>query len=181
VTITPDDKDWTWVLERRCPECGFDAATFDVAATGSALRANAAEWRALLTDVNASDRTRDDRWSVLEYACHVRDASRIYLMRLDRMLTEDGPRYANWDQDETAIADRYCEQSPDQVADELAGAAEDLAIRFDAVRDDEWSRTGFRGDGAAFTIDSFARYFVHDPIHHVWDVTEVRVRNIEGS
>ena len=21
--ITPDVKDWTWVLEQRCPECGF--------------------------------------------------------------------------------------------------------------------------------------------------------------
>jgi hypothetical protein len=24
--ITPDTKDWTWVLERACPECGFDPA-----------------------------------------------------------------------------------------------------------------------------------------------------------
>jgi hypothetical protein len=23
--VVPDDKDWTWVLARRCPECGFDA------------------------------------------------------------------------------------------------------------------------------------------------------------
>ena len=23
--ITPDDKNWTWVLERSCPECSFDA------------------------------------------------------------------------------------------------------------------------------------------------------------
>ena len=25
VPIVPDGKDWTWVLERPCPECGFDA------------------------------------------------------------------------------------------------------------------------------------------------------------
>ena len=24
--IVPDTKDWTWVLERPCPECGFDPA-----------------------------------------------------------------------------------------------------------------------------------------------------------
>jgi hypothetical protein len=24
----PDDKDWTWVVEEPCPECGFDP-TFD--------------------------------------------------------------------------------------------------------------------------------------------------------
>lgn len=174
MTITPDDKDWTWVVARRCPECGFDAAAFDVSNTGSALRTNAAEWRSLLENVDAAHRTRDDRWSVLEYACHVRDASLIYLARLDRMLTEEGPHYASWDQDETATTDRYGEQSPGQVADELAVAVEKLATRFDAVHDDEWSRTGFRGDGATFTVDSFARYFVHDPIHHIWDVTEGR-------
>lgn len=27
--IVPDDKDWTWVLERPCPECGFDTAAID--------------------------------------------------------------------------------------------------------------------------------------------------------
>ena len=30
MTIEPDTKDWTWVLERACPECGFDAAACDV-------------------------------------------------------------------------------------------------------------------------------------------------------
>ena len=24
MTIIPDTKDWTWVLQRSCPECGFD-------------------------------------------------------------------------------------------------------------------------------------------------------------
>lgn len=24
--VDPDTKDWTWVLGRPCPECGFDAA-----------------------------------------------------------------------------------------------------------------------------------------------------------
>ena len=29
-----------------------------------------------------------------------------------------------------------------------------------------------RTDGAHFTVDTFARYFVHDPVHHVADVEE---------
>ena len=28
--IEPDGKDWTWVLEQPCPECGFDPAAIDV-------------------------------------------------------------------------------------------------------------------------------------------------------
>ena len=30
---------------------------------------------------------------------------------------------------------------------------------------------GRRGDGASFTVDSFSRYMVHDPVHHLFDVT----------
>jgi hypothetical protein len=86
------------------------------------------------------------------------------------MLTEDGPQYANWDQDATAIADRYGEQDPDLVAGELVAAAAQVAERFDGVRGEQWSRTGARSDGAHFTVESFARYFIHDPIHHLWDV-----------
>jgi hypothetical protein len=38
------------------------------------------------------------------------------------------------------------------------------------VADAEWGRKGLRSDGATFTIDTFGRYLLHDPIHHLWDV-----------
>jgi hypothetical protein len=167
---TPDDKDWTWVLDRPCPECGFDASTLDRATVPEVIRANAGAWQGALAQPDVARRSRPDRWSTLEYACHVRDVFRIYLGRLDRMLTEDGPHYANWDQDATAIEERYDLADPVTVAAELTVAADALATRFAGVSGDEWGRTGFRSDGAAFTVDSFARYFVHDPVHHLWDV-----------
>ena len=27
MAIVPDDKDWTWVVQRPCPECGYDATS----------------------------------------------------------------------------------------------------------------------------------------------------------
>ena len=87
------------------------------------------------------------------------------------MLTVDGPRYPNWDQDATAVEGRYADQDPRQVADELVEAAEVIAARFEQVSGDQWQRAGFRSDGAEFTIESFARYFIHDPIHHLYDVS----------
>jgi hypothetical protein len=124
----------------------------------------------LLQRDDATARFRPDRWSVLEYACHVRDVFRVYDGRLARMLDEDGPRYDNWDQDETASSEGYHTQDPVVVGPELVDAAEVVASRFDGVGADQWARTGFRSDGATFTIESFARYFVHDPVHHLWDV-----------
>jgi hypothetical protein len=49
-------------------------------------------------------------------------------------------------------------------------AGDQLADRFDSVADAEWGRKGLRSDGATFTIDTFGRYLLHDPIHHLWDV-----------
>jgi hypothetical protein len=86
------------------------------------------------------------------------------------MLTQDDPSYPNWDQDDTAVAEQYNEQDPTTVATELATAAQQLADAFAAVRDQQWRRTGTRSDGARFTVESFARYMLHDPVHHLHDV-----------
>lgn len=170
MTITPDTKDWTWVLNEPCPECGFDSRTITGRDVPALLRVNVAEWPAVLADPAVRDRRRPDAWSPLEYACHVRDVFRIYTYRLGLILTEDDPLFPNWDQDETAVADRYGEQEPGTVSAELVAAGEALAAAFEAVPADAWRRTGSRSDGAHFTVETFARYFVHDPIHHLHDV-----------
>jgi len=168
--IEPDAKDWTWVLLRPCAECGFAAAAFPRENVGAMIRANAAAWQPVLAR-NAITRRPDDKtWSPLEYACHVRDVYRIYDTRLARMLTEIDPLYANWDQDATAVEERYNSQDPAVVATELIEAATQLADRFDTVVADQWQRTGRRSDGNDFTVESFARYMIHDPIHHLHDV-----------
>jgi hypothetical protein len=169
--ITPDTKDWTWVLDRPCPECGMDTSGLDHDDIPALLRENAAAWQEILAGSDARVRPTPTTWSPLEYAAHVRDVCRVYAERLHLMLTEDGPAYPDWNQDETAVADGYDQQDPKQVSAELAAAAAELAARFATVTGDQWRRTGTRSDGAHFTVDTFARYFIHDPTHHLHDVT----------
>jgi DinB superfamily len=171
--ITPDAKDWTWVLARPCPECGFDASRCALGDVPELLRANAGEWRLLLDHgVIRAGRPRDTSWSTLEYACHVRDVYERYALRIELMLREEDPLYPNWDQDASAIADRYEEQDPAIVVAALTTNAEALAGRIAGLSVDAGQRAGRRSDGAAFTVDSLCRYMIHDPIHHIWDVTE---------
>jgi hypothetical protein len=170
VTITPDTKDWTWVLDRACPECGYDARAVPATAVADRLRAAADRWPAVLARPDAGQRPQPQRWSPLEYACHVRDVFVLYRQRLDLMLTEDDPRYPNWDQDATAVDSDYAGQDPQHVSRELVQAGQQLAARFDTVGDDGWSRRGRRSDGASFTVDTFSRYLLHDVEHHLWDV-----------
>ena len=176
MTITPDDKDWTWVLERPCPECGLDTRGVDPTDVAGMVRAVMVRWREVLAGPTAevSERPSPEKWSTLEYGCHVRDVFRLYDERLRLMLNETDPMFVNWDQDVTAVEDDYAAQNPVFVAQELVEAGSAIAESFDGVKGDEWHRTGARSDGATFTVATFARYFVHDPIHHLYDVTGER-------
>ena len=99
VSIVPDTKDWTWVLESPCPDCEFDAAQVAAHDVGAALRDNAAAWQQILTvRPGVRDRPRADVWSPLEYACHVRDVCRLFDERTRLMLDTDDPTFTNWDQ-----------------------------------------------------------------------------------
>ena len=64
MTIVPDTKDWTWVLRRPCPECGFDTQGFAVQAVPEMIMANAAAWQETLAGPGGT-RTRPapGKWS----------------------------------------------------------------------------------------------------------------------
>lgn len=170
-SLPPDTKDWTWVLQRPCPECGFDRSTVPAPAIAALLRQTVRSWAgALRAGGDVALRSRSDRWSTLEYGCHVRDVLRIGEERLTLMLAVDGPGFANWDQDATAAADRYEAQDPLVVAGEVEAAGFTLADHLERVGAGEWSRAGVRSDGAHFTVASFAPYVLHDLVHHLHDI-----------
>ncbi|KQQ52973.1 DinB family protein [Plantibacter sp. Leaf314] len=171
--IVPETKSWTWVLEHPCPDCGLDTAQVAFRALPDAIREVAAAWPAVLERADVRKRPDPQTWSPLEYAAHVRDVFRIFDVRLRLVLDEDDPTFANWDQDATAVEERYGEQDPRVVSAELTEAAATLAAAFEEVPDDALGRTARRSDGARFTTETLGRYFIHDPIHHLWDVTRV--------
>ena len=168
--IEPDTKDWTWVLSRPCPECGFDAASVHHTAVADRIRGDATEWVRRLGEPDAAQRRQPAVWSTLEYGCHVRDVHRIFNHRVQLMLTEEDPQFPNWDQDETAVADDYASQHPDTVATELFDAASVVADTYASVPSDAWSRRGLRSNGSEFTIATIAIYHLHDIVHHAYDV-----------
>jgi DinB superfamily len=166
----PDEKDWTWVLHTPCPECGFDATALGRPDIAPMVRSTAAAFAVELARPDAGDRPRPRVWSVLEYGCHVRDVCTVFDQRLRLMLTQDDPHFPNWDQDATALTERYWSQDCARVAAALTQAAESIAQTLDGVAVDQWLRCGHRSNGSVFTVDSLARYFLHDLRHHLHDV-----------
>ena len=174
--IEPDTKDWTWVLDRPCPDCGFDAAALDLAGLPQAIDDDAALWEVVLGTDDAAVRPQAQVWSPLEYACHVRDVHRVFGERLGLMLGQEEPIFANWDQDDAALVGDYGAQDPSVVARELRTQADAVAAAYAAVPDDAWQRRGVRSNGSEFTVDTLARYHLHDLVHHAHDVASVTTR-----
>jgi hypothetical protein len=170
VTIEPDTKDWTWVLERPCAECGFDPAGVAATDLPELIRRNASGWPGALDDPDAAVRPAPNIWSPLEYACHVRDVHRLFGERVTLMLEQHDPQFANWDQDVTAVESRYDEQDPATVSVELVEAAAEVAAIYAGVDGDQWQRPGRRSNGSLFTVETLGVYHLHDVHHHLHDV-----------
>ena len=170
MSITPDTKDWTWVLERPCRECGFESAAHEVSDLPGLLETTTTRWTQVLARPDVAERPRPDVWSALEYSCHVRDVHVLFGERVRLMLEEDGPTFANWDQDATAIERQYGSQDPEAVEAELAEAARAVAGLYASVTDATRERRGLRSNGDEFTVESLGRYHLHDVVHHLHDV-----------
>jgi hypothetical protein len=131
-------------------------------------------WQRVLLREDVGKRPLRDKWSPLEYSCHVRDVFRLFDERLQSMVTLDGAHFENWDQDATAIEERYDLQDPRVVSRELSQAGEEIARRFALVDGPAWKHRGLRSNGSEFTVETFGVYLVHDAIHHLWDVSGAR-------
>ena len=172
VQPAPDTKDWTWTLSERCPDCGLAAGEIDFSELADRAEVAAAEWlQILLSSPAVTMRPEPAVWSPLEYGAHVRDVFRLFDTRLALMLDTDEPTFDNWDQDRTAIEDGYAQQDPDQVAQELGAAADAFLARLREVSASQLERRGRRAGGDEFTVRTLGQYFLHDVVHHLWDVT----------
>lgn len=168
--IVPDTQDWTWVLDAPCTECGYVAADHRVEDLPGLLRSTIELFGRALRAADVAVRPNAGTWSPLEYACHVRDVHVLFATRLRQMLSQDTPRFASWDQDETAVAERYAEQDPAVVDVELVEAAGTVAGLYATVTDATRERRGLRSDGREFTVETLGRYHLHDVVHHLHDV-----------
>lgn len=170
MTIKRDAKDWIWVLERPCPECGWVSGDVDPSHVGRIITEHVPRWESVLARADVRERTSRVVWSPLEYAAHVRDVFDVFDERVALMLAEDEPQFPNWDQDAAAIAGDYAGRDPMLLSGELVAAAARLVARLASVPAEAWERRGMRSNGSSFTVATLVQYLLHDEVHHLVDV-----------
>ena len=147
------------------------------AAVVTIVRSLAPQYRAAFARV-ADDvvRRRPDptTWSMIEYACHVRDVFVVFVDRIQLARQEDRPTFAPLGNDDRAVRLRYAEADVDATLDELAAAAVRFADLIDTLDDDAWPRTASRRTGEERDVLWMARQTAHEGRHHLADVERVR-------
>ena len=108
----------------------------------------------------------DENWSVIEVLCHLRDAEKIGLGRMQAMRDENYPSIPGWDQNALALERKYAEAD---LAPVLAAFIETRAryvAALKALQPEQWQRTGKHNETGDITILTHALHRAyHDAIH----------------
>lgn len=106
------------------------------------------------------------QWSAHEIASHTRDiAAQVYLPRIWRILAEDDPELALFDEN-AWMAEHYNPAEPmDHILDELDQAHRDMAALLLNRSEADWARTGRHPEHGACTAIWWAR----QAIAHAWE------------
>lgn len=170
--VEGDAKDWTWVLERPCPDCGFDPAGVAVERIPDAVTDAARRFALALEQADAGVRTRPGVWSTVEYGQHVADMLEVMTNRLGLILESGGrgAEFQDWDQDAAAVEKEYFKANTHVTAILIKERAAAAAEAWAEPEAEQWEWPGLRSNGAQFTARTLGAYMVHDLTHHLHDV-----------
>ena len=159
----------------RCAECGYD---YDALSRGGLAPGLADVGSRLAACVNRHTpaalraHTRAGVWSPLEYACHVRDLVRVQTQRIAQARLEEQPTFTPMRREERVTEDRYNEQDPTRVADEIMEAALVLAGMLLTLEPGAWDRTAVYNwpTRQVRTVEWIVRHTIHEGEHHLLDI-----------
>jgi hypothetical protein len=123
------------------------------------------------TDAELDVRPRNGGWTAREVVHHLADSETMSTIRLRRLLAEDEPRIAAYDENEWAQRlhyDRPLEQSFAMFAAVRAGNAELLA----RLGPDEWARTGTHSESGPYGVETWLEIYAahgHDHANQIRD------------
>jgi hypothetical protein len=138
------------------------------------LRAGAYAMARLLRSGSPTVRIRPaaEVWSPLGYGCHMRDVALMQRDRLYVALVEDEPSFKPMYREQRVAFDRYDDQNPIAVADQLVMGIDLFAHALEGLDAEQWLRPLVYGfpDPSVRTVEWMAHHTLHEVVHHLVDV-----------
>ena len=128
----------------------------------------------------ALDRRPDDgNWSPREILSHLADAELVTAYRVRRMLAEDRPPIAAYDENEYAARLHYRARSPRGSLALIRAVRESTADLLEALTDADWGSEGVHEETGAYTVETWLARQEHGD--HVREHVEQLRRALAGQ
>src|SRR3954452_770329 len=159
----------------RCEGCGFAYDLELARVAGDQIVALASQIATMVVECDVAVVTKRpdvQTWSMLEYACHVRNVLLVQRERVLWALRVDEPNVETMGRDERVDADGYNEQRPVDVARQLGDAALMFTGILRRLDDESWERTLIYNypEPRRRSLKWVAVHTLHELAHHLGDV-----------
>ena len=121
------------------------------------------------------DRTPADpeSWTARKVAHHLADSEAMAYIRLRRLIAEDDPLIAGYDEPEWARRLHYDRPIEASVAVLRAVRAASLEL-LETLSADEWERAGTHSESGAYTVEDWLRIYADHPRDHAAQIRAAR-------
>jgi hypothetical protein len=140
-------------------------------------RTGAADVDAALAGITDEELDRSpaeaDSWTARQVAHHLADSEAMAYIRLRRLIAEDDPVIAGYDEPEWARRLHYDRPIASSVAVLAAVRAASLDL-LERLTDAEWSRSGTHGDSGAYAVDDWLRIYANHSHEHADQIRRAR-------
>jgi hypothetical protein len=147
------------------------ATLIDRYRTGTSDAEAALAW---ITDEELDRQPADpDDWTARKIAHHLADSEAMAYIRLRRLIAEEDPLIAGYDEPEWARRLHYDRPIAASIA--VLGAVRSASLELLAsLTDAEWNRSGTHSDSGPYAVDDWLRIYAAHPHDHADQIRRVR-------
>ena len=121
------------------------------------------------------DRSASGEWTPRQIAHHLADSEMTGAIRLRRLLAEDGPLIAGYD--EKHFADTLTRDRPISASVEAMRWARESTVQIlERLTEEEWARQGTHSDSGPYSVDRWLEIYSSHPHDHAAQIRRSRGR-----
>jgi hypothetical protein len=141
------------------------------------LRATPVVLRALVEDIDDARlrrRPAPGEWAIIEVVGHLADTEERALARVRRMLTEDDPELAPFDQEALAEQRHYLELDLEEELARLEELRRQHLAELEALDGSGWARTGRHGERGELSVELYETHVAAEEVDHLAQIARLR-------
>ena len=141
------------------------------------LRATPVVLRTLVSGVDDGRlrrRPASGEWAIIEVVAHLADTEERALGRVRRMLVEDDPELAPFDQEALAEERHYLELDLEEELARLDELRRQHLAELEALDGSGWARTGRHGEHGVMSVELYETHVAAEEVDHLAQIARLR-------